>query len=75
MPEQLVSDAIRSAVQQDPRSRNQIASDANVDPSTVSRLMGGQRSSTLNVVDRICRALRLRLVPEEGPQRRKKAGK
>lgn len=73
MPQQSISDALRVAIRRDPRTQNELAAESGVDASILSRLMSGKRSPTLDSADRICRVLRLRLVPD--PKRRKKAGR
>ena len=75
MPRQLISDVVRTAMRRDPRSQNKLAADSGVDGSVLSRFANSERSLTLNSADKICRALRLRLVQDsnEGPRPPKKA--
>ena len=75
MSDQSVSHALRAVIRRDPRTQYQLAQDSGVAAGIISRLLTGERSPTLHVIDRLCKALRLRLVPKEGPKRRKKARK
>ncbi|MCH7572766.1 MAG: helix-turn-helix transcriptional regulator [Planctomycetes bacterium] len=63
-----ISDIPRTTIRRDPRSQSRLASDANVDPSVISRFMRSERSPGLDVIDRLCGTLRLRLVLKGSPK-------
>jgi len=55
-------ETIRGAIRQDGRTLGELAADADVDKSVLSRFMRGERGMNLDVTDRLCRALGLELV-------------
>lgn len=55
--QQTISEVIREAIRQSGASSNQLGIHAGVDPSQVSRFLLGERSLTLDTVDRLLAAL------------------
>ncbi len=57
MRKQSATDVIREAIRQSGASSNQLGNHAGVDPSQVSRFLAGERSLTLDTVDRLLAAI------------------
>jgi len=55
---------LREAIQNSGKSLNQLARECGVGPDRLSRFLRGERDLTVDAADRICRALRLRLISE-----------
>jgi transcriptional regulator with XRE-family HTH domain len=62
-----VIEQLREAIRRDGRSLNKLAQASGVGDDQLSRFMGGKRSLTLPAVEKICRALRLGLLPLDPP--------
>lgn len=65
-----MSDALRRAILANDESRNALARRAEVPASAISRFLSGERLLDLSSVDRLARALDLKLVPRRGTSRR-----
>jgi transcriptional regulator with XRE-family HTH domain len=57
-------DQIRQALTADGKSLTELEALTGVDRGSLSRFLRGKRDLSGSVLDRICRALRLRLTPE-----------
>jgi transcriptional regulator with XRE-family HTH domain len=58
---------LREAIRSSGRSLNQIGKETGVDRARLSRFMTGKRGLSIEALDRIFAALRLRVVTEETP--------
>jgi plasmid maintenance system antidote protein VapI len=56
-----LSDQIRDAIRDDGRSLYELAEDAAVNRSSLSRFMAGERTITLETADQVARVLKLRI--------------
>jgi plasmid maintenance system antidote protein VapI len=63
---QTLSDQLRDRIERDGRSAYELASDAEVDRSVLSRFLAGQRSITLETADRLAAVLRIRFADDRG---------
>jgi transcriptional regulator with XRE-family HTH domain len=52
------------------RNLKELGKESGVDASQLSRFMRGQRGLTTDSLDKLCAALRLKLVPERRPSRK-----
>jgi hypothetical protein len=62
-----LADQLREAIRGSDQSLNRLAHVTGVDSGRLSRFMTGRRGLTLDALDRIVRALRIRLVAEGPP--------
>jgi transcriptional regulator with XRE-family HTH domain len=63
-----VVEQLREAIRNSGQSLNQLGKAAGLDSARLSRFMTGKRGLSTDVLDRIFRTLRLRLVPETSPR-------
>jgi transcriptional regulator with XRE-family HTH domain len=66
--EPTLTDQLREAIRQDGRSLSQLGRDTGVDVARLSRFVRGERGLSLDAVDRIAAALRLRLTRGRTPK-------
>jgi transcriptional regulator with XRE-family HTH domain len=64
-----LKEQLREAIRQSGQSLNQLSKACGVGNDRLSRFMRGERGLTIDAVERICEALRLRLTPE-APRRK-----
>ncbi len=70
-PEEMPSvvEQLREAIRKDGRSLNQLSKDSGVDVSSLSRFIRGERDLKFEIVERVCRQLRLVLAPYSPDER------
>ena len=56
-----LTEQLREAIQKDGRSLNQLGKDCGVDAARLSRFVRGERGLSVDAIDRIAAALKLRL--------------
>jgi hypothetical protein len=61
---QTVSGALRTAIEESGRSLYRVAKDARLGYATVYRFMHGQRSLSMEALDKLCASLELDLQPK-----------
>lgn len=65
MPE-LISETLRKAIQASGITPYELAKRANVSPQSITRFLKGERSLSLEVIDKVCHVLGLELESRNG---------
>lgn len=60
-----LADQLREAVRMSPHTRREIAKAAGIHETTLSKFMSGDRGMSLDAIERLAEALRLRLVEKD----------
>lgn len=66
-----VSEQLREAIRESGLSMLEVGRQAELDKATLSRFLSGERGLRLESVDTLCALLKLRLVAERAPRKRK----
>lgn len=67
----VLSEQLREAIRKSGLSMLAVARGAELDKATMSRFLSGERGLRLDAVDKLCALLRLRLMAECTPRKRK----